>query len=99
MQGVNALRSELKKRGVYMKMDSGDICHVVAALRCRRRVVLVEEERLLKVSDKLEHDFPSVRNFRISFDLVPHGILEDASSILRLVDEGHAALESRDCLP
>merc|ERR1712139_302507 len=82
-----------------MKLDSNDLCHVVAAMRCRRRVVLVEDLRLLRKAEKLEDDLPSVRSFRISFDLVPHAIQEDPSSILRFVDQGHEALKSRDCLP
>jgi hypothetical protein len=98
--GLDPLKQELRKRGQHTKLDAKDLCHIVAAMRCQRRVVLVEELRLLKTSEKLPDDLPSVRSFRLSFDLVPHGRAgEDPCSILRLVDEGHEALRARDCLP
>jgi hypothetical protein len=91
--------AEERLRQHYNKLDAADFFHIVDGLRCRQRYVLLEESSRLKSGRLLIDTLPTLRDFRLSFDLVPHETSDDPSSILRLADKGQDVLFSRNCLP
>lgn len=91
--------AEDRLRQHYLGLDAVSFFHIVDGLRCRQRHVLQEFSSRLKSERMLADALPTLHDFRISFDLVPHATSENPTSVLRLADAGQDVLFSRNCLP